>query len=266
MKRLGCGPRTRPPRARREGGSLSSQPPILQQVHNYMMPSHDRSWREYVPEQPHPEIPYQCPVTFGPRTHHWQGPACENGEDLRAGSRPRGRHRPPEPARPGAPGCPHRCSGTTTALSLSRLLERLSLSRGWRGPRRRVPGLADPGPHDPPRCPGRPRSLSTAPVTEASSGDAPRGREAWDSLSALLTPESNLPLRTGSSRGHTSRLGFQTTGSTGCPCSTSPNAPELYFRSSAKRRFLGSPLLDGAAQRACRSVARGPCRRASSPR
>ncbi|KAG8508872.1 Interferon regulatory factor 4, partial [Galemys pyrenaicus] len=49
------------------------------QVHNYMMPSHDRSWREYVPDQSHPEIPYQCPVTFGPRSHHWQGPACENG-------------------------------------------------------------------------------------------------------------------------------------------------------------------------------------------
>lgn len=46
-----------------------------------MMPPHDRSWREYVPDQPHPEIPYQCPVTFGPRSHHWQGPACENGKE-----------------------------------------------------------------------------------------------------------------------------------------------------------------------------------------
>ncbi|XP_055475057.1 interferon regulatory factor 4 isoform X3 [Psammomys obesus] len=49
-----------------------------QQVHNYMMPPHDRSWRDYAPDQSHPEIPYQCPVTFGPRSHHWQGPSCEN--------------------------------------------------------------------------------------------------------------------------------------------------------------------------------------------
>ncbi|OWK13424.1 IRF4 [Cervus elaphus hippelaphus] len=49
------------------------------QVHNYMIPPHDRGWREFVPDQPHAEIPYQCPMTFGPRGHHWQGPACENG-------------------------------------------------------------------------------------------------------------------------------------------------------------------------------------------
>lgn len=55
-------------------GSLPAQ-----QVHNYMMPPHDRSWRDYAPDQSHPEIPYQCPVTFGPRGHHWQGPSCENG-------------------------------------------------------------------------------------------------------------------------------------------------------------------------------------------
>ncbi|XP_031215006.1 interferon regulatory factor 4 isoform X3 [Mastomys coucha] len=54
-------------------GSLPTQ-----QVHNYMMPPHDRSWRDYAPDQSHPEIPYQCPVTFGPRGHHWQGPSCEN--------------------------------------------------------------------------------------------------------------------------------------------------------------------------------------------
>ncbi|XP_036013752.1 interferon regulatory factor 4 isoform X1 [Mus musculus] len=54
-------------------GSLPAQ-----QVHNYMMPPHDRSWRDYAPDQSHPEIPYQCPVTFGPRGHHWQGPSCEN--------------------------------------------------------------------------------------------------------------------------------------------------------------------------------------------
>lgn len=55
-------------------GSLPTQ-----QVHNYMMPPHDRSWRDYAPDQSHPEIPYQCPVTFGPRGHHWQSPSCENG-------------------------------------------------------------------------------------------------------------------------------------------------------------------------------------------
>nr|XP_055119199.1 interferon regulatory factor 4 isoform X3 [Symphalangus syndactylus] len=60
--------------------TMTSPYPSLpaQQVHNYMMPPLDRSWRDYVPDQPHPEIPYQCPVTFGPRGHHWQGPACEN--------------------------------------------------------------------------------------------------------------------------------------------------------------------------------------------
>ena len=45
-----------------------------------MMPPHERGWREYIPDQPHAEIPYQCPVTFGSRGHHWQGPACENGK------------------------------------------------------------------------------------------------------------------------------------------------------------------------------------------
>ncbi|XP_023567929.1 interferon regulatory factor 4 isoform X3 [Octodon degus] len=49
-----------------------------QQVHNYMMPPHERPWREYVPDQSHSEISYQCPMPFGPRSHHWQGPACEN--------------------------------------------------------------------------------------------------------------------------------------------------------------------------------------------
>lgn len=56
-------------------------PVLCQQVHNYMMPPHDRTWRDYAPDQPHPEIPYQCPVTFGPRGHHWQGPSCENGKE-----------------------------------------------------------------------------------------------------------------------------------------------------------------------------------------
>lgn len=52
-----------------------------------MIPPHDRGWREFVPDQPHAEIPYQCPVTFGPRGHHWQGPACENGKGRAWGQR-----------------------------------------------------------------------------------------------------------------------------------------------------------------------------------
>lgn len=52
-----------------------------------MIPAHDRGWREFVPDQPHAEIPYQCPVTFGPRGHHWQSPACENGKGRACGQR-----------------------------------------------------------------------------------------------------------------------------------------------------------------------------------
>uniref|UniRef100_A0A670ZAD0 Interferon regulatory factor 4 n=1 Tax=Pseudonaja textilis TaxID=8673 RepID=A0A670ZAD0_PSETE len=49
------------------------------QVPNYMVP-HDRNWREYVPEQSHPDLSYQCTsVSFPPRNHHWQGPSCQNG-------------------------------------------------------------------------------------------------------------------------------------------------------------------------------------------
>ncbi|XP_039609366.1 interferon regulatory factor 4a [Polypterus senegalus] len=50
------------------------------QVPNYMVP-HERNWREYVPEQPHPEIPYS-PCSYPTRNHPWQGGACENGYQI----------------------------------------------------------------------------------------------------------------------------------------------------------------------------------------
>lgn len=47
------------------------------------MVPHERNWREFAPEQPHPDIPYQCAsVPFAARSHHWQGPGCENGKVL----------------------------------------------------------------------------------------------------------------------------------------------------------------------------------------
>uniref|UniRef100_A0A8D0HQ48 Interferon regulatory factor 4 n=1 Tax=Sphenodon punctatus TaxID=8508 RepID=A0A8D0HQ48_SPHPU len=55
-----------------------SYPALPSQVSNYMVP-HECNWREYVPEQSHPDIPYQCTsVSFPARSHHWQGPACQN--------------------------------------------------------------------------------------------------------------------------------------------------------------------------------------------
>ncbi|KAM6454233.1 interferon regulatory factor 4 isoform 2-T4 [Liasis olivaceus] len=57
----------------------SSYSALQPQVPNYMV-SHDRNWREYVPEQSHPDLSYQCAsVSFSPRNHHWQGPSCQNG-------------------------------------------------------------------------------------------------------------------------------------------------------------------------------------------
>lgn len=45
------------------------------------MVPHERNWREFAPEQPHPDIPYQCAsVPFTARGHHWQAPGCENGK------------------------------------------------------------------------------------------------------------------------------------------------------------------------------------------
>lgn len=55
-------------------------------------------------DQPHPEISYQCPVPFGPRSHHWQGPACENGKEC-PGAGSCSCH-PPRRANRGAPVSP----------------------------------------------------------------------------------------------------------------------------------------------------------------
>uniref|UniRef100_A0A8D2KWW8 Interferon regulatory factor 4 n=1 Tax=Varanus komodoensis TaxID=61221 RepID=A0A8D2KWW8_VARKO len=56
----------------------SSYSALPSQVPSYMM-SHDRNWRDYVPEQSHPDISYQCAsVPFAARNHHWQAPACQN--------------------------------------------------------------------------------------------------------------------------------------------------------------------------------------------
>nr|XP_005995158.1 PREDICTED: interferon regulatory factor 4 [Latimeria chalumnae] len=57
----------------------SSYTPLQPQVSNYMV-NHERNWRDYVSDQPHPELPYPCAsVPFPARSHHWQGPSCENG-------------------------------------------------------------------------------------------------------------------------------------------------------------------------------------------
>uniref|UniRef100_A0A8C8AK08 Interferon regulatory factor 4 n=1 Tax=Otus sunia TaxID=257818 RepID=A0A8C8AK08_9STRI len=57
---------------------MSPYTSLPSQVPNYMVP-HERNWREFTPEQPHPDIPYQCAsVPFAARSHHWQGPGCEN--------------------------------------------------------------------------------------------------------------------------------------------------------------------------------------------
>lgn len=82
------------------------------------MPPHDRSWRDYVPDQPHPEIPYQCPMTFGPRSHHWQGPACENGCQVTGTFYACA---PPESQAPGIPIEPSIRSAEALALSDCRL-------------------------------------------------------------------------------------------------------------------------------------------------
>uniref|UniRef100_A0A8C6CJT4 Interferon regulatory factor 4 n=1 Tax=Moschus moschiferus TaxID=68415 RepID=A0A8C6CJT4_MOSMO len=89
-----------------------------QQVHNYMIPPHDRGWREFVPEQPHAETPYPCPVTFGPRGHHWQGPACENGCQVTGTFYACA---PPESQAPGIPIEPSIRSAEALALSDCRL-------------------------------------------------------------------------------------------------------------------------------------------------
>ncbi|XP_030045938.1 interferon regulatory factor 4 [Microcaecilia unicolor] len=63
--------------------SLPSMPPpftpLPSQIPNFIV-SHECNWRDYAPEQPHPELPYQCAtVPFSARSHPWQGSACDNG-------------------------------------------------------------------------------------------------------------------------------------------------------------------------------------------
>ncbi|XP_023417909.1 interferon regulatory factor 4 isoform X2 [Cavia porcellus] len=87
------------------------------QVHNYMMPPHDRSWRDYVPDQSHSDI-YQYPVPFSPRSHHWQGPACENGCQVTGTFYACA---PPESQAPGIPIEPSIRSAEALALSDCRL-------------------------------------------------------------------------------------------------------------------------------------------------
>ncbi|KAI1243106.1 hypothetical protein IHE44_0000681 [Lamprotornis superbus] len=88
------------------------------QVPNYMVP-HERNWREFAPEQPHPDIPYQCAsVPFASRGHHWQGPGCENGCQVTGTFYACA---PPESQTPGIPIEPSIRSGEALALSDCRL-------------------------------------------------------------------------------------------------------------------------------------------------
>ncbi|CAI5780077.1 interferon regulatory factor 4 [Podarcis lilfordi] len=96
--------------------SYSALPP---QVPSYMV-SHDRNWRDYMPEQSHPDISYQCAsVPFAARNHHWQSPACQN-----AGCQVTGTFyacAPPEAQTPGIPIEPSIRSGEALPLSDCRL-------------------------------------------------------------------------------------------------------------------------------------------------
>ncbi|KAM9165421.1 interferon regulatory factor 4 isoform 3-T3 [Pangshura tecta] len=88
------------------------------QVSNYMVP-HERNWRDFAPEQPHPDIPYQCPsVPFAARSHHWQSPACENGCQVTGTFYACA---PSESQTPGIPIEPSIRSGEALALSDCRL-------------------------------------------------------------------------------------------------------------------------------------------------
>ncbi|NXG11579.1 IRF4 factor, partial [Sakesphorus luctuosus] len=88
------------------------------QVPNYMVP-HERNWREFAPEQPYPDIPYQCAsVPFPARSHHWQGPGCENGCQVTGTFYACAS---PESQTPGIPIEPSIRSGEALALSDCRL-------------------------------------------------------------------------------------------------------------------------------------------------
>uniref|UniRef100_A0A3B3S7V4 Interferon regulatory factor 4a n=1 Tax=Paramormyrops kingsleyae TaxID=1676925 RepID=A0A3B3S7V4_9TELE len=62
-------------------GKLTVLSPPTPGVSNYMV-SHERPWRDYVPDQAtHPDLQYgQCP--YPPRSLPWQGPPVENGYQI----------------------------------------------------------------------------------------------------------------------------------------------------------------------------------------
>ncbi|KAF7246074.1 Interferon regulatory factor 4 [Varanus komodoensis] len=92
----------------------SSYSALPSQVPSYMM-SHDRNWRDYVPEQSHPDISYQCAsVPFAARNHHWQAPACQNGCQVTGTFYACA---PPEAQTPGIPIEPSIRSGEALPLS-----------------------------------------------------------------------------------------------------------------------------------------------------
>ncbi|XP_043921088.1 interferon regulatory factor 4 [Protopterus annectens] len=95
----------------------TSYPPLTHQVSNYMVPP-ERNWRDYVSEQHHPELSYQCAsVPYPPRNHHWQGPSCENSYQVTGSFYAC----TPEPQASGIPLEPSLRSAEALALSDGRL-------------------------------------------------------------------------------------------------------------------------------------------------
>ncbi|XP_053102692.1 interferon regulatory factor 4 isoform X2 [Hemicordylus capensis] len=91
---------------------------LQSQIQSYMV-SHDRSWRDYVPDPSHSDISYQCAsVPFAARNHHWQGPACQNGCQVTGTFYA---CTPSEPQTPGIPIEPSIRSAEALALSDCRL-------------------------------------------------------------------------------------------------------------------------------------------------
>ncbi|XP_054841355.1 interferon regulatory factor 4 [Eublepharis macularius] len=96
----------------------TSYPSLQSPVPSYRVPP-DLNWREYIPDPSHPEISYQCTsASFAPRSHHWQGPACQNGCQVTGTfyACP-----PPESQTPGIPIEPSIRSGEAVAFSDCRL-------------------------------------------------------------------------------------------------------------------------------------------------
>ncbi|XP_069469619.1 interferon regulatory factor 4 isoform X1 [Ambystoma mexicanum] len=88
------------------------------QAPNFMLP-HERVWRDYAPEQPHPDFPYQCAgLPYGTRAHHWQGSACDTGYQVTGSFYACA---PSEAQSPGLPVEPSIRSGEAIALSDCRL-------------------------------------------------------------------------------------------------------------------------------------------------